>query len=131
MTSAQRMPVLVYDGECGFCSASARWIAAQWSRPADMRAYQQLGAEGLAALGLTMREAQSAAWWVGADGRRWRGHLAVAHALMQAHGWRRLAGRVIATKVMYVPAALGYALVARYRHLLSRVVSSDARACGL
>jgi hypothetical protein len=83
-----------------------------------MRAYQELGDSGLADLGLTGSEAASAAWWVGTDGRRWRGHLAVAHALMQASGWRRLAGWVIASRVMHGPAALGYLLVSRYRHLL-------------
>lgn len=118
MTAAERVPLLVYDGDCGFCSSSARWIAARWSRPADVRAYQELDDPGLADLGLTRAETAAAAWWIDRDGRRWRGHLAVAHALMQARGWRRLAGRLIATKVMYAPAALGYWLVARYRHLL-------------
>src|SRR3954454_13816285 len=100
MAGPPRQPVLVYDGECGFCSSSARWIAERWSRPDDVRAYQDLGDSGLAELGLTRPEAATAAWWVGTDGRRWRGHLAVALVLMQASGWRPLARRVIANRIM-------------------------------
>ena len=123
---AADLPVLVYDGECGFCSSSARWIAARWNRPARLCAYQELGDDGLSALGLDRAEAAAAAWWVDDAGRGFRGHLAVAHALMWSDGWRRLGGRLLATRVMWLPAVLGYRLVSRYRRLLPGAAACPA-----
>ena len=83
-----------------------------------MQPWQVLGDTGLAEVGLTVPDAQAAAWWVDRDGTRYRGHLAIAQALMWSDGWRRLAGRLLSTRVMHLPGTVGYWLVARYRHLL-------------
>jgi len=108
-------PVLVYDGDCAFCSACARWIAARWRGPEHAIAWQQLDAERL---GLTLDDVRSAAWWIDADGRRSRGHLAIAHALRAAPGWPSLLGRILLVPPFRWLAASSYPLVARWRHRL-------------
>jgi predicted DCC family thiol-disulfide oxidoreductase YuxK len=114
--------VLIYDGDCAFCTAAAQRIAAHWIAGhgcdgSQIQAWQSLGPQGLARLGLTVADAQQAAWWVDATGR-YRGHLAVAHALMHAGGWRRTVGRLITLPGISSLAAMGYWLVARYRRYL-------------
>jgi len=111
-------PVLVYDGDCAFCTTTARGIEQHWDGKAGIRAWQQIGAAGLAELGLTVEDANSKVWWVEPDGTRLGGHKAVARALIEAGGWRALLGRFIGARLMSWPAALGYKLAARYRHLL-------------
>jgi len=115
---ATRVPVLIYDGDCGFCTSVAADISRRWRVPATAMAWQSLGEGGLAELGLTPESAQRAAWWVDGDGRQFRGHLAVARALVAAHGWRRVIGGAIAIPPVSWAAALGYRLVVRCRHRL-------------
>ncbi len=112
------VPVLVYDGDCGFCSSVARWVSAAWKAPARAEAWQRLGVDGLARLGLTEQEADRTAWWVDAEGRRFAGHLAVAHALAGARGWKGLAGRLLLVPPFRWLGAVAYPLVARNRHRL-------------
>ncbi|MGN6475268.1 MAG: thiol-disulfide oxidoreductase DCC family protein [Mycobacteriales bacterium] len=111
-------PTLIYDGDCAFCTITARDIEQRWDGKAGIRAWQQVGAGGLAELGLTVEDVSSKVWWVDPDGTRLGGHKAVARALVEAGGWRALLGRFIGARLMSWPAALGYKLVARYRHLL-------------
>jgi predicted DCC family thiol-disulfide oxidoreductase YuxK len=111
--------VLVFDGDCGFCTSSATWIADKWKSPATATAiaWQRLGDGGLEELGLTLDEVAGAAWWVN-DDQRSGGHLAVAHALAAACGGWGLLGRVLLVAPVRPFAAVGYRLVARYRYRL-------------
>jgi len=110
--------LLVYDGDCEFCTAAALRLAGEWTTPADVLSWQQLGTAGLAARGLTPNDARSAPWWIDGDGRRHRGPTAIAHALIAGGGWHGAIGRVFAT----APASwLGvplYWAVSRRRHRL-------------
>ena len=118
--------VLVYDGACGFCTASALWIARHWQLPARAVAWQKLGAEGLRALGITREEARDAAWWIDASGRRSRGHLAIARSLAAADGWRSILGRVLLVPPLHWIAWTGYRLATSLRHR----IPVGTRACG-
>ena len=112
-------PALVYDGECGFCTASARRLAAAWrTRPVRLVAWQELGDDGLAGLGLSVDDVRDAAWWVDEKGRLSRGHAAVAHSLIAAGGWRAVAGRTLLVPPVSWGAAVTYGIVARRRHRL-------------
>ncbi len=71
-------PFLLYDGECSFCRAGSEWITARSQVPAVP--WQQLGAEELRRLGLTLAQAEGAAWWIDPTARAERGHLAIARA---------------------------------------------------
>jgi predicted DCC family thiol-disulfide oxidoreductase YuxK len=111
-------PLLVYDGDCSFCSSSARWITEHWQGPQRAVAWQHLDAGRLERLGLTLDDLQRAAWWIDASGRRSRGHLAVARALRAAPGWPSVVGGILLIPPFRWLAAGAYPLIARWRHRL-------------
>ena len=104
--------VLIFDGDCGFCTASARWIEA---RGAPVEALQTLELEELA---LTVAEVNAAAWWIDETGQQHRGHLAIGHALQTAGGgWGFVGAALVRPPVSWLAKPV-YALVARNRHKL-------------
>jgi predicted DCC family thiol-disulfide oxidoreductase YuxK len=83
-------PILVFDGDCGFCSSSARFAR----RVVDRRRryasepYQRLD---LAALGLTVQQCTTSSWFVSPDGTLTGGAASIAAALRSGGlGWRPL-----------------------------------------
>ncbi len=114
----ERRPVLVYDGECGSCTAAARWAANGWDGAAEAVPWQVLGPDGLAELELTVEEARAAVQWVDPPGRPRAGHLAIAAALRSGRGPRRLVGTVLLLPPARWIAAAAYPAVARRRHRL-------------
>ncbi len=112
------VPLLVFDGDCGFCTSAAGWIASHWDRPVRSVPWQCLGEPGLADLGLTVEQAQTAVWWVDESGGLARGHRAIGASLLAGTGWRRRAGMLVLTPPFSWMAAGIYRLVARFRHRL-------------
>src|SRR5438874_12910182 len=110
--------MLVYDGYCSFCSSSARWISARWHGREQAVAWQHLSGAELERLGLPLADVRRAAWWIDPDGRRSRGHLAIARALRAAPGWPSLVGRILLVPPFRWLAAGAYPLIARWRHRL-------------
>jgi predicted DCC family thiol-disulfide oxidoreductase YuxK len=114
--------MLVYDGDCGFCSKCARAVEARFA-PTDPGSdvavsvvpWQWLE---LDRYGLTERETTTAAYWVDEQGHLYRGHLAVAQVLMRGRGAGRVIGMLIARPPLSWLAAGAYWLTARYRHKL-------------
>ncbi|MEW2355601.1 DUF393 domain-containing protein [Spirillospora sp. NPDC029432] len=87
MTSRER-PVLLYDGDCGFCTASVRFIERRIPTSAELVPYQ---AADLAALGTTPERAAREVVWVGRGRRALGGAQAAAALLIDAGGvWRPL-----------------------------------------
>jgi predicted DCC family thiol-disulfide oxidoreductase YuxK len=110
--TARTRPVLVYDGDCAFCTSSVN--ALQRIGPeAEIVAWQQTD---LTALGLTEEEAAAAVQWVAADGAARSGHEAVAAALGSAGGIWALAGRALLSPGIAPIAARAYRLIADNRH---------------
>ena len=109
-------PVLLYDGDCSFCTAWARWVAAR----GRMRsvAWQSLADDELTELGLTEDDVRAAAWWIDERGGRSGAHLAIARALAAGRGWSAALGRVLLVPPFRWVAAAGYPLVARWRDRL-------------
>jgi predicted DCC family thiol-disulfide oxidoreductase YuxK len=111
------VPLLIFDGDCAFCTSSATWIARRLrrrDRPNPRLVAWQF--TDLAELGTTAERARQEALWVTPDGEifggaaafaRWLefhgGAYAVAGRLMQAPGLRRLFAAV-------------YRLIAQNRH---------------
>jgi len=117
-------PMLVFDGDCGFCTRTAHWISARWTRPARAEAWQRLGPDGLARIGLTEHEVRRAAYWVDARGRIFCGHAAVAKALGAGTPRDRILGGLLLTPPVSWLARPGYGLVARYRYRLPGATES-------
>jgi predicted DCC family thiol-disulfide oxidoreductase YuxK len=108
--------LLVYDGDCRFCTDSARWFAAHLPLGYPVVAWQDLPA--LDPLGLTADEVRDAAWWIDVSGRPLRGHRAIAAALIACKGWWAAAGFALRMPPISWLAAGVYALVARNRSRL-------------
>lgn len=110
-------PVLVFDGDCGMCSSTARFVERRLRRSPgdyDVSPSQRLD---LAALGLTQQEADDALRWVAADGTITSGHEAVGSALRASRWWARPAGRLVSAPGARVVAGVAYRWVARHRHI--------------
>ena len=118
MTGASANAVLIYDGDCGFCTTAARWTEKGFRHGERIEAWQLLGESRLTALRLSVSDVQQAAWWVGADGSLERGHRAVGRALAAAGGWRRVVGTIVLVPPTSWIAAGVYRLVVHYRYRL-------------
>lgn len=106
-------PVLVYDGDCAFCTRSVRFIERRISRRPRIVAWQQTD---LAALGLTVDMCETAVQWVDVDGSVASGHRAVARTLIHGGGPWWLMGRIILLPGISSISALVYRWVAKNRH---------------
>jgi predicted DCC family thiol-disulfide oxidoreductase YuxK len=110
---APRRPVLVYDGDCGFCTSAVRLVG-RLPADADVVAFQLAD---LDALGTTAERAGREVLWV-QDGRVYGGAQAVAALLVHAGGpWRAL-GLIARVPPLSWLARAGYALIAANRHRL-------------
>jgi predicted DCC family thiol-disulfide oxidoreductase YuxK len=106
-----RRPVLVYDGDCGFCTSSARLIG-RLPVDADIVAFQFAD---LDALGTTAARAEREVLWV-EDGVVHGGARAVARLFIRAGGpWRAL-GLIMRVPPLNRLADGVYALVSANRH---------------
>ena len=112
---ASASPLLIFDADCGFCTASARWIAARLPSHVQVVGWQYVD---LVAVDLSVDDVRSAAYWIDQKGRAHRGHLAVARALTATSGIWRLIGLLLLLPPLRWLAAIGYRLVTRLRHRL-------------
>jgi predicted DCC family thiol-disulfide oxidoreductase YuxK len=106
-------PVLVYDGDCGFCTSSVRLIG-RVPVDADVVAFQLAD---LGALGTTPARAEREVLWI-EDGIVYGGARAVARLLVRAGGpWRALGLIVLVPPLSWLASGV-YALVSANRHRL-------------
>ena len=110
-------PVVVYDGDCGICEASARWIITHI--PAvDVVSHHQYGLTHIGSV------------WFVSDTGRLEGAIAVSAILKSAtSGVYRTIGVVIGLPGVRSIAGVIYSLVARNRRHISRLLGMNA--CGL
>lgn len=108
------LPVLVFDGDCAFCTTSAS-LARRWLRLDRVEPWQRLD---LDSLGLDTDRCQTALQWVGLDGSIEAGEWAVISALRHSGGMWRLPAAVLAAPGVRVLARVVYRWVARNRHRL-------------
>lgn len=105
--------LLIFDGDCGFCTTTAGWIERRLPDEVRVAPWQILE---LDEHGLTEHDVTTAAWWVDEDGGLHRGHVAIGRSLVAAGGGWALLGRSILLPPGRWLARPVYALVARYRH---------------
>ncbi|MEP6816314.1 MAG: DCC1-like thiol-disulfide oxidoreductase family protein [Marmoricola sp.] len=107
--------VLLYDGDCGFCTRAAGW--AQKIR-CEVEAIPWQSWAPLASYGITPKAAAAELHLVD-GGRILIGHEAIAGALLRSrYVAARLVGRVIGARVLRPLARRGYAVVAANRQSL-------------
>ena len=105
-------PVLVFDGDCGFCTSSAD-LADRWLRIPTVAPWQRLDLESL---GLDEARCAEALQWVAVDGTVRSGERAVIAALWHRGGLFTVPAALLAA--LRPLAGVGYRLVARNRHRL-------------
>jgi len=114
-TAAPNTPLLIFDGDCSFCTSSAQWLEHRLPSTAHVEPWQRLD---LATFHLTERDVSTAAYWVDEGGRSHRGHRAIAKALAAAGGRWKAVGIVLQIPPLSWIAALGYVVIAKNRHRL-------------
>jgi predicted DCC family thiol-disulfide oxidoreductase YuxK len=105
---------LLFDGDCGFCTTTAR-LAARIAPAARVVPYQRAD---LAALRVRAEDAAAAVQWVGNDGRVYAGAAAAARLLIAAGRLWAPLGRLLLLPVIRTLAALAYRVIAANRHRL-------------
>lgn len=103
----------MYDGDCGFCTTSAQFVARR--ADAAVEPWQWMD---LAGVGLTEAQVSSAVYWLPEGGAPLSGGRAIAAALRACGPAYALLGRLIDLPPVRPLTAAVYAMVARYRHRL-------------
>jgi predicted DCC family thiol-disulfide oxidoreductase YuxK len=111
-------PLLVFDGDCGFCTKSAEWVSRDWRGRARAVPWQTLGEKGLAEIGLTIEQVTESAWWVDQLNQPVGGHRAIGESLRACRGWKRALGTAIVSPPLDWIGPAAYRLVARHRYRL-------------
>ena len=116
--SSNTLPIvrgtLVYDGDCGFCRCSARFLEQRVRPDVSVVAYQRAD---LGSLSLTAEQCSEAVQWVSGDVRR-SGARAISAVLRASSLQWRLIGSLIDFVPVRPLAAVVYGLVARNRSRL-------------
>ncbi len=115
-TSPRSGGVLIFDGDCGFCTWTARWARRRLPRTAAVRPWQRV--PDLSIYGLTSADTAATAYWIDADGRAHAGALAVAETFRAIGGVWSVVGILIRLPVIRAVAEDAYGVVARNRHRL-------------
>ena len=121
-TRASRAPdthVLVYDGECPFCTATAQWLQRHARAPLRLLTFNDIDGPDLLSR-LTDEELEASAHFITPNGIEYHGGEAVTRSLrLVRFGW--LASILDVPGVRLLRDA-GYALVAKLRPIRSKFV---------
>jgi predicted DCC family thiol-disulfide oxidoreductase YuxK len=108
--------LLLFDGDCGFCTSVARWARRRLPHHVGVTPWQFV--PDLGRLGLTVDEVSTAAYWIDGRGGGHRGHMAFAEAFRAMGGGWRVVGSAMRIPPLSRLAAVVYELIARNRHRL-------------
>jgi predicted DCC family thiol-disulfide oxidoreductase YuxK len=110
---SSKTAVLIFDGDCGFCTTTANYIKAKTSTPIEISPWQWTE---LTEFGLTEAEA-SAKVQMASGGKTYAGHAAIAKILrLQKQWWFKVLGALMVTPPFSWGARLVYFYVAKCRH---------------
>jgi len=108
-------PVFLFDGDCAFCSASARFVERWIPTPALVIPWQHAD---LAALGVTRQACADAVQWIGSEGIALTGPVAIGALLRSSNLFWRPLGWLLALRPVLALAWPVYGWVSRNRHRL-------------
>ena len=112
---AELQRTLIFDGDCGFCTSCANWVATHSSTTITVVPWQLTD---VTAFGLTNQETSRRVYLVVGD-KHYSGHRAFARILIaQRNLLLRAVGWMLDVPPVSWAGALGYLLVARFRHKL-------------
>lgn len=107
--------ILVYDGDCGFCTATANLARRLLPERVDVQPWQALDLEPL---GLTVEQVTTAAYFVDPDGRLHAGHAAIGRGIEAISPLLRPIGFLLRVPPLSWLAAPIYKAIANNRHRL-------------
>lgn len=107
--------LLIYDGDCGFCTTSAQWYARRAQTDASIEMWQALD---LNEVGLSAEQTSSSVWFRAADGSLSSGADACAQAMQAVPSLWKLTGRLLALPGVIHLARIVYPVIAANRHRL-------------
>jgi predicted DCC family thiol-disulfide oxidoreductase YuxK len=111
----QSLPVLLFDGDCAFCTSTVNWMKRHIRRLDETVPYQFADLDDL---GVTAEQCEQAVQWVGADRTVLSAHLAAAQILVDAgKGWAVI-GRVMRAPGARSISGIAYRWVSRNRYRL-------------
>lgn len=105
--------MLIYDGDCGFCSRSAQWGRRHVDPQMPMQPWQEAD---LPSWGLTEDQCRDAVQWVDATGEVRSGGAAICAALRTGDRRWRILGVIGDAPGIRVGTEIVYRWVARNRH---------------
>ena len=107
--------VLIFDGDCGFCTTTANFIARHSSSPIAIHPWQFID---VSAYGLTEAQVSAKVYMV-VDGVPFAGHEAFAQILLLQRNWvlKTLGWLAMHPPISWLARPV-YWLVAKYRHKL-------------
>jgi predicted DCC family thiol-disulfide oxidoreductase YuxK len=105
---------LIFDGDCKFCSSSARTFSSMTRGRISTVPYQRAD---LASFGLTLEQCEQAVQYV-SKGEIYSGHLAIAQGLIDSKTSWSLAGYFLRWPVVTSVAYMVYHWVSANRHRL-------------
>jgi predicted DCC family thiol-disulfide oxidoreductase YuxK len=108
-------PVFLFDGDCAFCSASARFVERWIPTPARVVPWQHAD---LAALGVTREACVDAVQWIGPDGTVLAGPVGIGALLCSSNVFWRPIGWLLGLRPVLAVAWPAYRWVSRNRHRL-------------
>jgi predicted DCC family thiol-disulfide oxidoreductase YuxK len=109
------VPTFIYDGDCAFCSSCVRYLE-RWV-PSRARIVPSQRVD-LGALGVTPQQAATAVQWLGDDGARGSGPVAIGYLLSDAGSFWRAPGWLLRHPPVRWLAWPLYYWVSRNRHRL-------------
>jgi predicted DCC family thiol-disulfide oxidoreductase YuxK len=109
------LPVLIFDGDCGFCTSAVRFARTRIDPGLRAQAFQEAD---LDALGVARERAEGEVLWVEPGGRVYGGSHAVARLLTAAGGVWAAGGAAMKLTLLRWAAQAGYRLIAANRQRL-------------
>lgn len=110
-------PVLLFDGDCAFCTSAVGVVERLRRAPGDFAVLPWQRAD-LPAYGLSPQRCSEALQWVGADGRASSAQDAVARCLRSCRSWVRPVGVLLLAPGVNALAGVAYRWVAANRSRL-------------
>jgi predicted DCC family thiol-disulfide oxidoreductase YuxK len=108
-------PILIYDGDCAFCSSSVRAMQKLLKKRPPMEPYQFLD---LTKYSLTPEQCREEAKFIKADGTIKGGHLAFVETFKLGGGLWKVIGSIVGLPVLRSIAGFVYRWVAKNRYRL-------------
>lgn len=108
-------PVLIFDGDCGFCTSTANYILKHSKTPLVAHPWQHID---VTEYGILQPQAAERVYMI-VDGRAYGGHEAFAEILrLQRNPLLNTLAFLIVVPPFCWLARMGYALTAKFRHKL-------------